>query len=127
MDKTDVSLKVDNIDSSRHGNVVVFVFGEEGFPKEHAKAVTRYVFAAETSTHTLTISVPKAREFAIKVHHDEDDSGTVTKNWTGIIPAEGLGFSSGAKIRLGPPSFKSAKMTSPASGKISIPLRYRHP
>jgi hypothetical protein len=25
MDKTDVSLKVDNIDSSRHGNVVVFV------------------------------------------------------------------------------------------------------
>lgn len=69
------------------------------------------------------IQVPD-KPFAIKVHHDEDSSGTVTKDWTGFIPAEGLGFSSGAQLRFGPPSFDDAVMTLPNDGKIEINIIY---
>ena len=64
-------------------------------------------------------------EFAIKVLHDEDETGKVTKNWTRIIPAEGLGFSQGAKLRFRPPSFARAKVKlSDTSSPITIRMIY---
>jgi len=60
---------------------------------------------------TLVVNFDDVPEvFAIKVHHDEDGTGQVSKNWTGIIPSEGLGFSNNARVRFGPPNFKQAKL-----------------
>lgn len=118
-----LDLTITGIDPSRAGEIVVMVFQEDGFPKDHSKAVQKYRFEPFEVRHQLSIRVPDGK-FALKVHHDEDKSGTITKNWTGIIPSEGIGFSAGAKIRLGPPSFKAAAMELPPNGNTSIQIIY---
>lgn len=118
-----MTLTVEGIEPARGGEVHVYVFLGQGFPIKHEKAVKRYRFEVTTATYSLPIEVPDV-PFAIKVHHDEDRSGGVTKNWTGVLPAEGLGFSSGARMGLGPPSFKEAAMNRPESGVGSVSVRY---
>jgi len=44
-------------------------------------------------------------------HHDEDDNGKVTKNWTSIFPAEGSGVSAEAKMDFGLPSFATTSIS----------------
>jgi uncharacterized protein (DUF2141 family) len=118
-----LTLHITNIDLKRPGEIVVMVFQEDGFPKDHQKAIKKYSIDPLESHHQLSIQVPDGK-FALKIHHDEDKSGTMTKNWTGIIPAEGVGFSSGAKVKFGPPSFKAAQMELPESGETNISIIY---
>lgn len=47
----------------------------------------------------------------------------VTKNWTGYIPKEGLGFSTGLTILGGAPTFQKAKITFPANEMINVSMR----
>ena len=123
MNWQDLTLQITNIDSNRPGEIVVMVFQEDGFPKDHQKAIQKYHITPTQAQHRINIQVPPGR-FALKIHHDEDKSGTMTKNWTGIIPAEGVGFSSGARVRFGPPSFKAAAMELPKSGEVDIAIIY---
>lgn len=118
-----LTLHIIDIDRKRPGEVVVMVFQEDGFPKDHQKAIKKYHIEPLQSHHQLSIQVPEGK-FALKIHHDEDKSGTMTKNWTGFIPAEGVGFSSGAKVKFGPPSFNAAKMELPESGETRIAIIY---
>ncbi|HCS62710.1 MAG TPA: hypothetical protein DIW64_00700 [Cellvibrio sp.] len=118
-----LTLHITDIDIKRPGEIVVMVFQEDGFPKDHEKAIRKYHIDPLEPHHQLSIQVPDGK-FALKIHHDEDRSGTMTKNWTGFIPAEGVGFSSGAKVKFGPPSFKVAQMQLPDSGEASIAIIY---
>ncbi|PMN91622.1 DUF2141 domain-containing protein [Enterovibrio norvegicus] len=105
-----VEIRVKGIDTSRPGQILVMLFQEEGFPKEHDKAlnILRY---PSTDTERVVVFENVPILFAIKVLHDEDEDGKVTKNWTGIIPKEGLGFSQGARITYKAPSFSSARLS----------------
>lgn len=118
-----LTLNITGIDLNRPGEIVVMVFQEDGFPKDHQKALKKYHITPQEPRHQLSIEVPDGK-FALKVHHDEDKSGTMTKNWTGFIPSEGVGFSSGAKVKFGPPSFKAAQMELPESGEVSVTIIY---
>ena len=118
-----MQLQVNEIEPDRGGNISIYVFLEEGFPIKHDKAIKHYTTQATTVSHNIIIEVPNV-PFAIKIHHDEDSSGDVTKNWTGFIPAEGLGFSSGAKLGFGPPGFEDAVMAHPDTGKVSVSIIY---
>lgn len=117
------NLSINEIEYKRGGKICVYVFLEDGFPVKHDKSLKKLCYDATQSTMQTEIQVPNI-PFAIKIHHDEDASGTVTKDWTGFIPAEGLGFSSGAELGFGPPSFGDAVMTLPADGKIIIDIIY---
>jgi len=120
----ELALTINNIEHQRGGEMAIYVFLPEGFPIQHDKALRRHDFDVTQTDHQLVIKVPDTH-FALKAHHDEDRSGALTKNWTGIIPAEGLGFSSGAKLSWrGPPSFKDAAMMLPADGKAEISIIY---
>ncbi|WP_211342281.1 DUF2141 domain-containing protein [Litorilituus sediminis] len=121
---TELNLVVEGIDVSRPGSIMVMLFAQSGFPKEHDKALDTQILPVEHSKLSFSFTkVPS--EFAIKVLHDEDNSQKVTKNWTQIIPAEGLGFSNGAKLGFGPPSFKQAKLKKNQQlGTISIRIIY---
>jgi len=123
MNWTKLTLIIDEIEFERSGEIGIFIFLEDGFPKKHEKAIKRYCFDVTQKSNQLVIEVPDIA-FAIKAHHDEDRSGTVTKNWTGIIPAEGLGFSSGARMGFGPPTFNEAMVNIPASNKIRLRMVY---
>ncbi|WP_141685257.1 DUF2141 domain-containing protein [Pseudoalteromonas luteoviolacea] len=120
-----IEVKVNGIDTSRKGQIMVMLFGKDGFPINHEKALKTIYLAPNQATHNVRLSVPIS-EFAIKVLHDEDNSRKTTKNWTGIVPAEGLGFSNGVTISWrGAPKFKDAKLTlSGLSNPVQITLRY---
>jgi uncharacterized protein (DUF2141 family) len=48
--------------------------------------------------------------YAVSVLHDVNSNGDLDTNFLGI-PKEPLGFSNGAKPKMGPPSFDAAKFT----------------
>ena len=119
-----LDLTITGIESKRGGQINIFVFQEDGFPITHSKAVRSYVKPVVGSKVTISLEVPADISFALKVHHDEDGNNKVTKNWTGIFPAEGLGFSSGARMNVAPPLFVEAEMTLPSDDSVSIEIRY---
>ncbi|WP_224055384.1 DUF2141 domain-containing protein [Vibrio penaeicida] len=105
-----IEINVTGIDVDRGGNLIVFIFGEDGFPKIHAKALQTQTQSQLSTAMSFTFDIPQ-QEIAIKILHDEDEDGKVTKNWTGIYPAEGLGFSKKQKVSLtGAPVFKKSKL-----------------
>lgn len=113
-----------NIDIHRSGKIIVFVFLEEGFPKDHSKVVRSYKFLPKKPELIVPIEAPACAEFAVKVLHDEDMDAMVTKNWTGYIPKEGLGFSAGVTILGGVPTFRKAKISFTVNEVIEISMRY---
>lgn len=123
-----IVVEVSDIDVDRGGNLIVLVFGAAGFPVEHDKALfaqTKPV-SSPHMTFTLAAPAPSHAELAFKVLHDQDANGKVTKNWTGIWPQEGLGFSNGARMHsLGPPKFDDARLPrEQALQGVAMPVRY---
>jgi uncharacterized protein (DUF2141 family) len=107
-----ITIDVSGINVERGGNLIVLVFGHDGFPVKHEKALLTQTKEASSGRMTFIFNVPPYGELAFKVLHDEDSNNKVTKNWTGIWPGEGLGFSNGAAMSAGgPPSFDAAKIS----------------
>ncbi|MDH3975702.1 MAG: DUF2141 domain-containing protein [Deltaproteobacteria bacterium] len=111
MSETAFEVTIKNIKKERGGQLIVFLFYEEGFPKNHEKSKERFIFQPTAAQIKVEIQVPQDKRFALKVLHDENKDGKVTKNWTGFIPRDGMGFSNGARIRFGPPAFDKAHIT----------------
>ncbi len=107
---SELKIEVNNIDVKRGGNIIVMIFAEEGFPKIHEKAL--FVQTQNAQQEVMEFKFNFAlEEMAVKVLHDENEDAKVTKNWTGIYPKEGLGFSNDQKISLtGPPKYKYSKL-----------------
>ncbi|KZN61957.1 hypothetical protein N473_20660 [Pseudoalteromonas luteoviolacea CPMOR-1] len=122
---TSVQVEINGIDPKRPGQIMVMLFEDNGFPVKHKSALQTQFHSPTAESLSVEFKTTQA-EFAIKVLHDEDNSQTTSKNWTGIIPSEGLGFSNGAKISWrGPPKFKDAKLSlTDLSSPISISVNY---
>jgi len=84
------------------------VAAPEGFPGSDAHVVAKRRVAIEGDSVRLTFAGIPYGSYALVVLHDEDDDGTLARSPLGL-PAEGLGFSAGARIRFGPPSFDAAR------------------
>lgn len=124
-------VQIEGIQAEQGGNLLIFLFAQDGFPVEHSKALQTIQLNADEQSKTVQFnqlpqqskSIPE--QFAIKILHDADQNGVVTKNWLGVLPIEGLGFSNNAKIRFGPPSFEDAKLIfSDVQTTITITLDY---
>ena len=108
---TEFTVEVTDIDHTRGGDVIVYIFEKEGFPKKHDKAILTQTKAADSNSLTFNFVI-EPEEIAVKVLHDEDRNGKVTKNWTGVYPKEGLGFTNKQKVTFtGPPKYKKSKVT----------------
>jgi len=121
----DINIHVSGIEPARGGTLYVMLFAKDSYPKKHAKALETQKVPADTSEMDFTFTTDRD-DVAIKVHHDEDNNGKVTKNWTGIYPAEGLGFSQGQRVKMtGPPSYKKSKIMRDNFGAlVEINVRY---
>ena len=121
----DITIRVSQIDSSRGGNVMVMIFAEEGYPKNHDKTLMTQTRRADRLMLYFTFPIDRG-EFAIKALHDEDETGTVSKNWTGMIPSEGLGFSNNARISWkGPPTYRDSRISLKSlKGPVQINIIY---
>lgn len=97
---------------SKEGAVRCAIFGSaDGFPKGVEKAKKRLVIKdlnGEKATCAFT-EMP-AGTYAIVALHDLNANEKMDANMLGI-PKEPLGFSNGAKVKMGPPSFDDAKFT----------------
>ena len=122
----EITVTVEEIDTERPGHIMVMLYSEDGFPKDHAKALSTQTQSVTTGSNTMRFRFTVEKDnFAIKILHDENMDGEVSKNWTGIIPSEGLGFSNGAKLGFGPPSYRDAVLNTDEVGKeIAIPIIY---
>jgi len=110
VEATELRVTVKNIDVNRGGDLIVMVFGEDGFPIKHEKALLSQTKPPQRETMEFSFNV-NYDELAVKVLHDENSDGKVTKNWTGIIPKEGLGFSNDQKLSIaGPPKYNKSKL-----------------
>jgi len=123
---TTITFQVTEIDVERGGNLMVFIFAKSGFPKNHKKALHQQTRTVDAPTMNFQFDLTED-EIAIKVLHDEDMDGKVTKNWTGVWPKEGLGFSNKQKISLaGPPGFQRSKIQKDQLSQIP-PIAIRYP
>ena len=122
----EITVTVEEIDTERPGHIMVMLYSEDGFPKDHAKALSTQTQSVTTDSNTMRFRFTVEKDnFAIKILHDENMDGEVSKNWTGIIPSEGLGFSNGAKLGFCPPSYRDAVLNTDEVGKeIAIPIIY---
>ncbi len=79
--------------------------------------------AVNGETRVLVKNVP-AGTYAAQAFHDEDDNGTLDRNFLGL-PKEGMGFSNNAPMRFGPPRFNAAAFPVTAKGaEIRFALKY---
>lgn len=85
--------------------------GADGFPKGLDKAKQRLVIkdlSGDKATCAFT-GMP-AGSYAVVALHDKNANEKMDTNMVGL-PKEPIGFSNGAKIKMGPPSFDDAKFT----------------
>jgi len=107
-----IAIKITSIDVARGGHLMILIFGQKGFPIQHKDALVVRTVSASKETMLIELPAPQGRELAFKVLHDADSNNKVTKNWTGIWPAEGLGFSNGKTMgSFGPPDFSQTKIS----------------
>jgi len=85
---------------------------EEGkhFPADQEKAFVKRIIPIENNKVVFNLQDIPYGDYAISVHHDENNDDKVNSNWIGI-PKESLGASNDAKGSFGPPSFEKAKIT----------------
>jgi len=106
----EITIQVHGIEIERGGNIIVMVFGEDGYPRQHDKALLIQTESASQGIMAFKFNIDMEK-IAVKVLHDENRDGRVTKNWTGIYPKEGLGFSNEQYISLtGPPKYEDSML-----------------
>lgn len=83
---------------------------EKHFPSKQEKAMIKRILPIKDNKVVFDLQDLPYGDYAISVHHDENDDDKVNSNWIGI-PKEGLGASNNAKGSFGPPSFDKAKIS----------------
>lgn len=87
-----INIEVDGINTGKGGNLVVLVFGRDGFPVKHEKAFSSQVKKVSDSRMNFIFDVPPYDEMAFKVLHDEDSNNRVTKTGQGYGQGKDLDF-----------------------------------
>jgi len=105
-----------------HGLVRVAVCTPETFTTKHCPFSA--AVAARAGAVTVSVEgIPPGR-YAVQAYHDEDGNGRVRPGLFGI-PAEAIGFSRDAPVRLAAPRFEDAAIAI-AEPSTATHLRLRH-
>lgn len=120
---SELTIVVENLRSAE-GNVYVALWdAAEGFTK-HDAALILSDRPATFGQVRFTFNSLKPGLYAVVSFHDENRNGDLDRTWLGL-PDEGLGFSNGARIDLGPPSFEEAAFELKAEHEVvTVRLRY---
>ena len=119
----DLTVVVKNLRSDQGRVRLALWHKPEGFTKPEA-AISKLKAVPQGRVARVTFPGLKPGRYALATYHDENDNGKLDRTWIGW-PDEGLGFSNGAWIRFGPPSFKDAAIKLGAGATTAvISLRY---
>ncbi len=105
-----------------HGLVRVAVCTPATFTTKHCP----FTGAAPAKPGSVVVSVPDIPpgRYAVQAYHDEDGNGRLRRGLFGL-PAEAIGFSRDARVRLGAPSFDEAAIDV-AEPSTATRLQLRH-
>jgi uncharacterized protein (DUF2141 family) len=118
-----------NLDGLRNnkGNVMIGVYDKaDGFPDDYQKIFLQKIYpTSEILNKPITIEVPKNKNYAVAIIHDENKNNKLDTNFLGM-PTEGYGFSNNKTGVFGAPSFKdcSFDIGELSQKSISIKLKY---
>lgn len=104
------------------GAIRVAVCTEQEFLKPRCALVV----SADASPGTVTVVLPDVTPgvYAVQAYHDVNGNKTIDRSFLGI-PNEGVGFSNGAPMVFGPPSFADAAVrVEGGSAATIVPLTY---
>jgi uncharacterized protein (DUF2141 family) len=103
-----LAVTVRGIRSAKGSLRAKLVRSPDGFPGSDAHVVAKQRLPIEgASVRFVFEGVPRG-EYALVCLHDENDDAELGRSLLGL-PTEGLGFSSGARVRFGPPGFEEAR------------------
>jgi len=121
---TTVTVTATNLRSAKGVVRACMTTNPKRFPKCRGdeNAHSKVVPAGETVTFKFTGVKPG--NYAIALLHDENNNGKADRALM-MMPKEGFGFSRDAKVRMGPPKFKSAAFDVSSETKaLKIKMRY---
>lgn len=106
-----VIVSVENV--VQQGSIRVALFDEANWLS--ANAVAAATAEATGPSVVLRLTTPSPGRYAVAVYQDVNGDGRLNRNALGL-PQEPVGFSNGARIGFGPPSFKAASVEIGAGG-----------
>lgn len=113
--------------NSTEGTVQVSIFNmAEGFPTDESKIYKKLRTTINSDkTAVVTFTGLAAGEYAVAMHHDENNSGEMEYNWIGM-PKEGYGFSRNFKPTIRAPKFHETNISldQEANKVITIKVLY---
>lgn len=119
-----VTVTVTDIRSSEGVVRACLTLSEKKFPKCSGAADGHNLVVPSSGTVTIEFKNVKPGRYAIAVLHDENNNNKADRALL-FMPKEGFGFSRDAKVRMGPPKFKSAAFdVTTADQSQSIRMRY---
>lgn len=102
---------------------VKLVADADGFPGSDAHVAAKRRVPIDGAAVSVAFEGLAPGTYAVVALHDEDDDAELDRRLG--LPAEGLGFSSGARIRFGPPSFEEAQFELRArDAELALDLQY---
>jgi uncharacterized protein (DUF2141 family) len=108
---------------SDQGAVEVALFDQpSAFPKDADKAIAKQRSPISRGVATVTFRGLKPGDYAVASYHDVNNNGKMDTNFMGI-PKEPTGASNDAKGRMGPPSFKDARLSLTSSTTIEVSVQ----
>ena len=123
MEPLELTVVVSNLRNAKGQVRVALWAGPEGFTDADAAVLETGQPAAEGRVRFVFSGLAPGR-YAVASFHDENGNGKFDRTWIGL-PDEGLGFSNGAWISLGPPAFEDAAVDLNGEPReITVPLRY---
>ncbi len=106
VDAAELNVVIDNLRSAKGAVFLAIWNNAEGFTDSEAALINKNM-PARMGQVSFDLGDLPAGAYAIATFHDENGNGEFDTTWLGL-PDEGLGFSNGAWIGLGAPSFKEA-------------------
>lgn len=111
-----IKVKVSGIDTKKGGHLSVGLFLKENFPKPHKHFQEKWD-AIKTDGQWVEFPQVPAGTYGVVAFQDLVSDKDLKTNWVGL-PKEPIGFSNGAKIKLGPPAFEDAAIAV-ENGKVT--------
>ncbi|MFT3693368.1 MAG: DUF2141 domain-containing protein [Kofleriaceae bacterium] len=107
-----------------HGMVRCSLYDSgDAFPESQTHVIARAVSSPSSSTCVFR-GVERAKDYAIVIHHDENNDNVFQKNALGI-PEEGYGFSNDVRPKFSAPSFGDCKFHYDAGAvAMTIAMQY---
>ena len=115
-----VVLTVEGIQPTKGGEVTAGIFVKENFPKVGRQLIGQEKAVNGTRMQLTFTNVP-AGDYGVVAFQDVDKNKLLKSNFMGF-PTEPIGFSNGAKIKLGPPAFSDAKVTVQADKILALTI-----